>query len=251
MGVVQVEPAGERPVVEVLLLGGRSGVGKTSVGFEVSAQLQAAGVGHCLIDGDNLDAAYPKPPDDPSGERLVETNLRALWSTYAAGGHHRLVYVNTTSVLAAGLIRRAGAPDAIMHGVLLTADDQTVHQRLRGREIGSTLARHLEARARPLSSSSGLRSVLASTWGLRRIRRAEPQRSPACGTSYWMIFSRLHPLAGRSSTSGRCDGSRQSPICLRDSRELSRSQLVSTRDPVSERRRFQSRPTRRTTTSSR
>jgi hypothetical protein len=42
--------------------------------------------------------------------------LRALWSTYAAGGHHRLVYVNTISVLVAGLIRRAVAPDAIVHG---------------------------------------------------------------------------------------------------------------------------------------
>lgn len=137
----------DRPVVEVLLLGGRSGVGKTSVGFEVSAQLQAGGVAHCLIDGDNLDAAYPKPSDDPSGERLVETNLRALWSTYAAAGYHRLVYVNTISVLVAGLIRRAVAPDAIVHGVLLTADDKTVHQRLHGREIGSTLTRHLEASA--------------------------------------------------------------------------------------------------------
>jgi len=31
----------ERSPVEVLLLGGRSGVGKTSVGFEVSGRLQA------------------------------------------------------------------------------------------------------------------------------------------------------------------------------------------------------------------
>lgn len=46
---------------EVLLLGGRSGVGKTSVGYAASEKLQAARVVHCLIDGDNLDAAFPSP----------------------------------------------------------------------------------------------------------------------------------------------------------------------------------------------
>ena len=46
---------------EVLLLAGRSGSGKTSVSFEVSDQLQKADVAHCLVDGDNLDTAYPKP----------------------------------------------------------------------------------------------------------------------------------------------------------------------------------------------
>lgn len=46
--------------------------------YEISAQLQAAGVAHCHLEGDNLDAAYPKPDDDPSGSRLTETNLRAL-----------------------------------------------------------------------------------------------------------------------------------------------------------------------------
>jgi len=40
--------------VEVLLLGGRSGVGKSSVGFEVSDLPQAAGVAHGLVDDDNL-----------------------------------------------------------------------------------------------------------------------------------------------------------------------------------------------------
>lgn len=56
---------------EVLLIGGRSGVGKTSVAFEVSELLQGADVAHCLIDGDNLDAAYPTTPDDPHGKTGV------------------------------------------------------------------------------------------------------------------------------------------------------------------------------------
>lgn len=76
------------PDTTVLLIGGRSGVGKTSVAAEASKLLQAAGVAHCLIDGDNLGAAYPKAPDDPHGSALAEANLRALWANYAAIGHN-------------------------------------------------------------------------------------------------------------------------------------------------------------------
>ena len=54
-------------VVRVLLLGGRSGAGETSTAHEVSAQLQQLGVVHCHVEGDNLDAAHPKPADDPAG----------------------------------------------------------------------------------------------------------------------------------------------------------------------------------------
>jgi len=46
---------------EVLLIGGRSGAGKSAVGNEMHAQLSAASVQHCLIEGDNLDMAYPPP----------------------------------------------------------------------------------------------------------------------------------------------------------------------------------------------
>lgn len=48
-----------RATSEALFIGGRSGVGKTAVGNEIHAQLSAAGVRHCLIDGDFLDMAYP------------------------------------------------------------------------------------------------------------------------------------------------------------------------------------------------
>jgi Adenylylsulphate kinase len=83
----------------VLLLAGRSGVGKTSVAYAVSARLQEVGVAHCHVEGDNLDAAYPKPADDPLGTRLTKDNLRALWQNYRSRGHFRLIYVNTVSVL--------------------------------------------------------------------------------------------------------------------------------------------------------
>ncbi len=48
--------------------------------FEVSELLQVAGVAHCLIDGDNLDAAYPKAPEDPHGTTVTETNRNSFSS---------------------------------------------------------------------------------------------------------------------------------------------------------------------------
>lgn len=128
---------------EALLIGGRSGVGKTTVGWEVSAQLQSAGIAHCLVEGDNLDQAFPAPPDDPARTKMTEANLAALWGNYAALGYRRLIYTNTVSVLEPDLIARAmgGTPRII--SVLLTADDATAHHRLSGREIGSQLDAHL------------------------------------------------------------------------------------------------------------
>jgi hypothetical protein len=63
-----------------LFIGGRAGAGKSSVGSEVHAQLSAARVRHALIEGDNLDHAYPPPRE----HRLAERNLAAVWSNYRA-----------------------------------------------------------------------------------------------------------------------------------------------------------------------
>jgi hypothetical protein len=122
-------------------------VGKTSVGNEASEQLQAIGVAHCVVDGDNLDAAYPKAAGDPLGTALTEANLAALWSNYAALGHRRLIYVNTVSVLERAMVARAVARSATagvaVRAVLLTATDTTVLERLSRREIGGALQVHL------------------------------------------------------------------------------------------------------------
>lgn len=140
---------------EALLIGGRAGVGKTTVGFEVSAQLQVARIAHCLVEGDNLDHAHPAPPGDPSRTNLTEVNLAALWRNYAALGYRRLIYTNTVSVLEPDLIARAMGGSPRITAVILTADDTTAQHRLHTREIGSqfdahvtrgaAMAQHLEA----------------------------------------------------------------------------------------------------------
>jgi hypothetical protein len=127
---------------EVLFLGGRSGVGKSSVGFELHAQLSNSHVQHGLIEGDNLDLAYPPPWED----RLAERNLAAIWANYRELGYRKLIYTNTASVFPEAITDLVGAmggnPRVI--AVLLTCTDATARERLGRREIGSQLDPHFE-----------------------------------------------------------------------------------------------------------
>ncbi|WP_031509299.1 hypothetical protein [Streptomyces megasporus] len=131
------------PEREALLIAGRSGVGKSTVGQEVSALSRDAGVAHCLIEGDVLDHVHPAPPGDPHRSAITERNLTALWAGYAALGHRRLIYTNTVSVLEGEMFERVmGAPLRLVR-VLLTADDATARARLTVRETGSRLDAHI------------------------------------------------------------------------------------------------------------
>jgi predicted kinase len=134
---------------EALLIAGRSGVGKSTVAWEVSALLQAEGVAHCLIEGDNLAEVHPAPEDDPYRSAITEANLASVWANYAALGHRRLIYTNTVSVLESGMVRRAMAGGPVrVTSVLLTAGDAVTEHRLSRRETGSQLAAHVERSAR-------------------------------------------------------------------------------------------------------
>jgi predicted kinase len=141
----------------VLLIGGRSGVGKSTVAWEISAQLQEAQVSHCYIEGDFLDQAHPAPRDDPNRTEMTRRNLASLWGNYAALGYRRLVYTNTVSVLEPDLVVGAMGGNVDVTGVLLTVADDIANQRLSLRETGSqyeahvvrsaAAARHLETNA--------------------------------------------------------------------------------------------------------
>ncbi|MGX6600641.1 adenylyl-sulfate kinase [Micromonosporaceae bacterium Da 78-11] len=125
---------------EVLFLGGRSGVGKSSVAHEIHEQLSTAGVRHCLIEGDYLDMAYPAPWEHHLGAR----NLAAMWANYRALGYRRLIYTNTVSVRFTADLTAAMGDDPRVIAVLLTADDRTARQRLTRREIGTALQLHID-----------------------------------------------------------------------------------------------------------
>lgn len=146
----------EQPT-DVIFLGGRSGVGKSSVAAEASRLLARANIQHAVIEGDNLDQAYPEPWR--TGINLAERNLAAMWDNYRSAGYSRLIYTNTVSVLQIPSLVAALGPNVRAFGVLLTATDATASRRLAQREIGTALAEHIErsriaaARLRAASTS--------------------------------------------------------------------------------------------------
>ena len=135
---------------EVMLVGGRAGVAKTTVGWEVSARLRAARVAHAVIDGDFMGQVHPAPEGDPHRVAIGERNMTAVWGNYAELGYRRLVHVNTVSVLeeSTGMFRRAMGDGVRIVRVLLTATDETAERRLTGREVGSELDQELRSGVR-------------------------------------------------------------------------------------------------------
>ena len=123
----------------LVVIGGRSGVGKTSVAAEMHEQLAAAKVQHALIEGDALDLAWPAPWE----HGLEERNLAAIWRNYRELGYRRLIYTNTVSVLEIKTLADAMGDDPQVTAILLICNDDTAAGRLSGREIGSGLDTHI------------------------------------------------------------------------------------------------------------
>ena len=145
------------------------------------AQLSAEQVQHCLIEGDNLDQAYPPPWE----HGLAERNLAAMWANYRALGYQRMIYTNTASVLPKVMDELVAAmgDGPRLTAVLLTCSDATARQRLAGREIGTALDWHVE------------RSDLMA----RRLDRRAPShvhRVPTDGRPVADIAAELIALAG-------------------------------------------------------
>lgn len=132
----------DRDTSEVLFIGGRSGVGKSSTAAEISNQMAAKTIRHAVIEGDNLDQAYPPPWKH--GIPLAERNLAAMWQNYRDAGYSRLVYTNTVSVLEIDKLSQAigGVVKAV--GVLLIGSDAVVAKRLSLRESGASLSLHIQ-----------------------------------------------------------------------------------------------------------
>ncbi|KTR95825.1 adenylylsulfate kinase [Microbacterium testaceum] len=129
------------PPTEVIFIGGRSGVGKSTVASEASRILAAHGIWHAVIEGDNLDQAYPEPWRD--GIALAEHNLAAMWSAYRVLGYHRLLFTNTVSITQVAVLSAALGGEVRARSVLLTSTDATAADRLSRREWGTSLDEHI------------------------------------------------------------------------------------------------------------
>jgi hypothetical protein len=133
--------------IPVLLITGPVGVGKTSVGAEVSALLEQAAVPHAFVDMDHLRWCPPAPPGDRFNVALGLRNLAAVAANYRAAGAERLVLADVLEARADLARYEAAIPGAALQVVRLRASVETLTGRVRQRETGDGLAWHLHRTA--------------------------------------------------------------------------------------------------------
>ena len=133
--------------VPLLLISGPVGVGKTSVGFEVSDLLCEQGVAHTFIDWDQLRYTYPRPVGDRFGDQLGMKNLRDVWRNAVAAGSRNLIIASVIETWADVEDIRQVVPGADVVVCQLQARVETLAVRVRQREKGKGLDWHLRRSA--------------------------------------------------------------------------------------------------------
>ena len=78
-----------------LSLCGPTGVGKSSVGFEIFMQVYRSGIKAAYIDFDPVGLCYPQPADDPDNHHVKALNLGAVWPIYREAGARCLIASGT------------------------------------------------------------------------------------------------------------------------------------------------------------
>ncbi len=129
-------------VVQVLVITGPVGVGKTSVARAISDLLGNAAVAHTMIDMDMLRWCYPSNPADPFHGQLGLQNLAAVWANYQAAGAQRVVMADVVETLTTVAQYEKAIPGAVVTVARLHAPVATLHARLAGRETGADLEWH-------------------------------------------------------------------------------------------------------------
>lgn len=131
----------------VVIVSGPVGVGKTTVGEELSEILDEKRTPHTFIDFDQLRYTYPRPPDDPWGNRLAFENLGSVWVNCLRAGALNLVIASVVETSEFIDQLEAVIPEAELFTVQLAAEIDTLQERVRRREIGSGLDWHMNRAA--------------------------------------------------------------------------------------------------------
>jgi energy-coupling factor transporter ATP-binding protein EcfA2 len=148
--------------VEILLITGPAGIGKSTLCWEMGEVLAQAGIAHAAIESDELDRVFPKPDAEalavlaPGARDISQLNLAALWATYRALGHSRLIIsgvmlhvdFDKSWILAA-------IPGARIAVVRLRAGEAALLERLDRREAGAGRDAQIERSLRQMKRLAG------------------------------------------------------------------------------------------------
>lgn len=131
----------------IAVISGPVGVGKSSVGGELSEYLEQEWTPHTFIDFDQLRYTFPRPSDDPWGNRLGLKNLVDVWKNCSQSGSLNLVvaYVVEKKYFLDDI--RAAIPGSHIVTFQLAAKTATLEARVGKREIGSGLEWHVQRAA--------------------------------------------------------------------------------------------------------
>ena len=142
---------GDMETVDVVVLSGAPGVGKSSLAEEMFDQLCDRSVRHAVIDVDALCLSYPFRSGDPYNNATAIENVASVWANFSRQGIDRLVLVRVVESRSDVERLLAAVPGARATVCHLAASPSTVEERIRRREVGSS-TESLAARGRQFAA---------------------------------------------------------------------------------------------------
>ena len=115
--------------LDVLILHGSPGSGKTTVSRAIAECLRTAEMANAVIDLDDLCTVYPYP-----GRSFARENLKAIWPSFAAIPHLKLVIPSVIANEEELDLLRAAVPGATFAVCELTAPEAVLKDRVTTRE---------------------------------------------------------------------------------------------------------------------
>lgn len=128
----------QAPGARVLLLCGPTGVGKSTIGFQLYLRCLAAGHTAGYLDLDQIGFLRPSPPSDPRNHGLKARNLAGIWPAYYTAGASHLLLSGPVDSQAALRAYAAALPAAEITVCRLHAGPADLRRRIMTRGEGGS-----------------------------------------------------------------------------------------------------------------
>jgi predicted kinase len=115
--------------VDVLVLHGSPGSGKTTLSRAIAEHLRTADMANAVIDLDDLSTVYPVPD-----RSFARENLKAIWPNYAAIPRLKVVIPSVIADEEERTLLRSAVPGATFAVCELTAPEAVLKERVTARE---------------------------------------------------------------------------------------------------------------------